>query len=116
MPLRDFYRALLKTYTRSIMDIGRAKRLTLRTRPSVWSPAYLRIWVGAFQIMRQFQSAHRHHTPREIARAMERGPAVPGLTRRLRSLPLGPPVSPDASRAQLLTPLAESSAHAVTEG
>jgi hopanoid C-3 methylase len=86
MPLREFYRSLLNVYVRSVLDPRRAKRLTLRTRPPVWHPAYLRLWWGAVQIYRQFRHAHRHHTPREIAAATDRGPAVPGLVRRQRSM------------------------------
>jgi radical SAM superfamily enzyme YgiQ (UPF0313 family) len=82
MPLRDFYRALLGVYSRSILSLRRANRLTLRTRPPVWSPAYLRIWWGAVQILLQFRHAHRHHTPAELARALDRGPPVPGLAGR----------------------------------
>ena len=79
MPLKDYYRALLGVYVRSCLSIKRAGQLTLRTRPPVWSLKYLRLWLGAFQIMLQFRGAHRHHTPREIAYAKEKGPAVPGL-------------------------------------
>jgi radical SAM superfamily enzyme YgiQ (UPF0313 family) len=84
MPLRDYYRALLGVYSRAILDIGRANRLTLRTRPPVWSVPYLRIWWGAFRIMLQFLGAHRHHQRRELAKAEAVGPEVHGLHRRLR--------------------------------
>lgn len=84
MSLRDFYRALLRLYSRSILDLSRAARLTLRTRPPVWSRAYLRIWLGAIHIWLQLRSAHRHHRPATIAQAMDCGPPVPGLQRRLR--------------------------------
>jgi hopanoid C-3 methylase len=86
MPLREFYRSLLGVYVRSILDLRRARRLTLRTRPPVWHPAYLRLWWGAVQIYRQFRHAHRHHAPREIRAAMDRGPEVPGLVRRQRAM------------------------------
>jgi hopanoid C-3 methylase len=79
MPLKEYYRSLLGVYVRSCLSIKRANQLTLRTRPPVWSLKYLRLWLGAFQIMLQFRGAHRHHTPREIAYAKEKGPAVPGL-------------------------------------
>lgn len=85
MPLRAFYRALLGIYTHTILDLRRAGRLTLRTRPPIWHPAYLRLWWGAIQIMRQFRRAHRHHTPAELALALDRGPEVPGLRRRQRA-------------------------------
>jgi radical SAM superfamily enzyme YgiQ (UPF0313 family) len=77
MPLRDYYRSLMRVYVRTALDIGRAERLTLRTRPPVWSPRYLRLWYGAMRIWIQMHGAHRHHRPAELARAMDRGaPAV----------------------------------------
>ncbi|HSH74749.1 MAG TPA: radical SAM protein [Longimicrobiales bacterium] len=85
LPLRAFYRSLLGLYVRSIIDLRRANRLTLRTRPPIWSRAYLRIWSGALRIWLQFRRAHEHHTPEALAVAMDRGPEVPGLERRLRS-------------------------------
>ncbi|HEV2915484.1 MAG TPA: radical SAM protein [Pyrinomonadaceae bacterium] len=78
MNLKDYYRSLLGVYVRSCLSISRASGLTLRTRPPVWSLKYLRLWLGAFQIMMQFRGAHRHHTPRELARAKDKGPAVAG--------------------------------------
>jgi hopanoid C-3 methylase len=80
MPLKDYYRSLLGVYVRSCLSIRRAGQLTLRTRPPVWSTKYLRLWLGAFQIMMQFRRAHRHHMPREIGRAKDKGAAVPGLS------------------------------------
>jgi hopanoid C-3 methylase len=79
MPLKEYYRSLLGVYVRSCLSITRANHLTLRTRPPVWSLKYLRLWLGAFQIMLQFRGAHRHHSAREIAYAKEKGPAVSGL-------------------------------------
>lgn len=77
MPLKAYYRALLGVYTRSILDIRRANRLSLRTRPPVWSRKYLRLWLGAFKIAFQFLDAHNHHNPSNLARAMDRGPELP---------------------------------------
>jgi hopanoid C-3 methylase len=85
MPLRDFYRALLGIYVRTTLDLRRANRLTLRTRPPVLSPAYLRLWGGAIRIFLQFIRAHRHHAPSALREAMDIGPEVPGLVRRQRS-------------------------------
>jgi hypothetical protein len=79
MPLKDYYRSLLRLYARTVLDIRRANRLTLRTRPPVWSPKYLRLWLGAIKIMFQFINAHRHHSPRDLAMAEDIGPEVPGL-------------------------------------
>ncbi|MGH7555779.1 MAG: B12-binding domain-containing radical SAM protein, partial [Longimicrobiales bacterium] len=60
MPLPSYYRALRRVYTRAILSLRRANRLTLRTRPPVLSLAYLRIWWGAFRLYLQFLGAHRH--------------------------------------------------------
>jgi radical SAM superfamily enzyme YgiQ (UPF0313 family) len=79
MSLKAYYRALLRTYARTCLDIRRANRLTLRTRPPVWHPKYLRLWAGGFKIFLQFMTAHRHHTPRELALACDRGAEVEGL-------------------------------------
>jgi hopanoid C-3 methylase len=84
LPLKQFYRELRLIYIKAALDIRRAHRLTLRTRPPIWHPRYLRLWIGALKIWSQFQSAHRHHSPAELARAEDRGPAVAGLRRRLR--------------------------------
>lgn len=97
MPRRRFYRFLLKTYSRAVLNIRRANRLTLRTRPPVWTPGYLRLWWGAVQIYWQFLTAHRHHTPRQLRRAMDRGPLPPvppaPPTHKTEAAPLGAPVS-----------------------
>ena len=85
-----YYRALLRTYARTCLDIRRANRLTLRTRPPVLSPEYLRLWSGAFRIFLQFWNAHRHHTPRERARAMDLGPPVRDSGPRWRRREGGP--------------------------
>lgn len=82
LPLPEFYRELRRIYTRAILNIRRANRLTLRTRPPVLSRAYLRIWWGAVRIYLQFRRAAGHHSDRELARAMDRGPALPGLRDR----------------------------------
>lgn len=76
-PLKQYYRSLLKVYTRAMLDIRRASRLTLRTRPPVWSPKYLRLWLGAIKIMMQFRRAHKHHSLQELAEAMDKGPPLP---------------------------------------
>ena len=76
MPLKQYYRSLLKLYARTVLDIRRANRLALRTRPPIWSLKYLRIWFGAFIIMLQFLNAHRHHLPRQLIKSMDIGPPV----------------------------------------
>lgn len=70
---RDYYRELLRLYARACLSPRRAGRLALRTRPAVWSPAYLRLWLGALRIWWQLRSAHRHHEAPELARTMDRG-------------------------------------------
>ena len=84
MPLKPFYRALRSIYVRASLDPRRAATLPLRPRPPLWHPRYLRLLWGALRIWLQFQLAHRHHGPRALARAMDRGPDVPGLVRRGR--------------------------------
>lgn len=79
LSLKRFYRRLLGVYVRSTLDLRRAQTLTLRTRPPVWSPAYLRLWKGAFAIYFQFRRLHRHHTPEQIAKARDKGRLPAGL-------------------------------------
>jgi len=74
MPLLKYYRQLLKLYARTVLNIRRAGRTTLRTRPPVWSGKYLRLWLGAARIFLQFISAHRHHSERQFSIARDRGP------------------------------------------
>jgi radical SAM superfamily enzyme YgiQ (UPF0313 family) len=100
MPLKRYYRALLRLYARTCLDIRRANRLALRTRPPIWSARYLRLWVGAFHIFLQFLAAHRHHRAKSLARAQHVGPAVPGVRpqwlarRRSANQPLAEQVAP----------------------
>ena len=97
-PLKVFYRSLLRIYSRAILDLRRARRLTLRNRAPIWSFGYLRTWLGALRIWLQFRGAHRHHTPRARAEAMDRGPPVAPSPHRFRlsgvEAPRGPPCSP----------------------
>ncbi|MCB0640770.1 MAG: cobalamin-dependent protein [Phaeodactylibacter sp.] len=79
MPIKQYYRWLLKTYIRTSLDFRRAKKYALRTRPPIFSFKYYRIWEGMIKIMIQFLNAHKHHTPKELAKAMYKGPEVPGL-------------------------------------
>jgi hypothetical protein len=81
LPLKEYYRFLLRTYSRAVLDIRRADRLSLRTRPPIWTFRYLRLWFGAIKIMFQFRGAHRHHSPRQLRRAMDRGPELPAAAR-----------------------------------
>ena len=74
MPLKAYYRELLRTYAGAILDLRRARRLSLRRRPPLWSPAHLRLLWGAVRVYVQLLVAHRHHAPRAIARAEYPGP------------------------------------------
>ncbi len=76
LPLREYYRQLLITYATVIYDLPRARRVTQRTLPSLWSLNYLRLLWGAAKIGLQFVMAHRHHSARQLRIAMDRGPAV----------------------------------------
>ena len=86
MPLKEYYRNLLKLYSRTILNITRAQRTTQRTLPSVWSIKYFRMIWGALKIGRQFLNAHNHHSPKELKRAMYKGPEVTGLVFQPRSI------------------------------
>lgn len=76
LPLREFYRQLLITYASVVYNIPRARKVTQRTLPSIWSMNYLRLLWGASKIGWQFINAHRHHSQRELVIAMDRGKAV----------------------------------------
>jgi len=73
LPLKRYYRELLRLYARTVLSLRRAAHLTLRTRPPVWSRRYLRLWLGAVRIFFQFINAHRHHAGRGLKQAMDRG-------------------------------------------
>ncbi len=80
MPLKDYYRSLLGVYTHACLSPWRARRLSLRTAPPIWSRKFIRLWMGALKIAKQFLTAHRHHSSREIARAEYAGPQFNGTT------------------------------------
>ena len=73
MPLKNYYRSLLRVYVTAILDIRRANRLTLRTRPPILSYKYLRLWLGSLRILFQFMKAHTHHEPKKLKKAMDKG-------------------------------------------
>lgn len=76
MDLKDFYKNLLRVYSKTILDVNRASKLTLRTRPPIFSITYIRLLSGAFRIAFQFLTCHRHHLPRSIAKAEYEGPEI----------------------------------------
>ena len=71
--LKKYYRLLLKTYTKTCLNIRRANKLSLRTRPPIFSYRYIRLWLGAIKIFIQFFSAHKHHRQKNIIIAENRG-------------------------------------------
>jgi len=76
LSLRQHYWQLLVTYASVIFNLRRARKVTQRTLPSLWSWNYVRLLVGACKIGVQFLGASFHHTPRELRIAMDRGPEV----------------------------------------
>jgi radical SAM superfamily enzyme YgiQ (UPF0313 family) len=76
LPLREYYRQLLLTYSTVIFNIPRARRVTMRTLPSIWSWNYLRLLFGATKIGWQFIRAHTHHSQHELRIAMDKGDPV----------------------------------------
>jgi hopanoid C-3 methylase len=80
MPLKDYYRELLRLYSRTILNLSRAQQVTQRTLPSIWSWKYARILIGSLKIGYQLWSAHKHHTKKELELAMYRGETVANLT------------------------------------
>lgn len=98
VPLRDYYRAMIRTYARTVLNVRRAARLTLRTRPPVWSRKYLRLWVGAVKIYLQLRRAHHHHDLDEIQTAQASSP-------EMRHTPvLQPPSLPQSCRFETQDP------------
>jgi glycine C-acetyltransferase len=86
LPLKQYYRQLLRLYAHTVLNMRRAGRITLRTRPPIRSLRYLRLWMGAARVFLQFVLVHRHHGPKELARARDRGPEVPGLSYRFAQM------------------------------
>jgi len=76
LSLRQHYWQLLITYASVIYNLPRARRVTQRTLPSIWSLNYLKLLWGASKIGIQFLQAPLHHSTRELRVAMDRGPAV----------------------------------------
>lgn len=69
LPLKKFYRLLLKTYSKTCLDLSRINKLTLRTRPPLFSYKYFRLMLGALKIFFQFIAAHRHHNRKNMKMA-----------------------------------------------
>ncbi len=80
--LREYYRSLIWLYTRTSLDIRRARKNAFRTRPPLFSVRYLRLFWGAMRIYMQMINAHRHHEDRELQIARDRGGDQPELQPR----------------------------------
>ncbi len=70
MPLKAYYRSLFRLYARSIVNLRRAARVTVRPRPPLLSRASLRIWWGVLRVALQLRGAHRHHDARSAVRPL----------------------------------------------
>lgn len=95
LSLRQHYHQLLITYASVIFNLPRARRVTQRTLPSLWSWNYVRLLWGAVKIGMQLIGAAGHHSPRQLRIAMDRGPEVdlPYASERLAPRrPATPPV------------------------
>jgi len=82
VPLKEYYRSLLGVYTHCALNPLRARRLGLPTAPRIPSPAFLRLWVGMLKVALQIWYAHRHHRPRELRLAEDRGEEISRAGRR----------------------------------
>lgn len=80
MPIKAYYRELLKLYWKTVMNLSRADKNTFRTLPTIWHKDYWNIILGGLKIGWQFYHAHTHHTAKEIAIATYKGPKVKHLT------------------------------------
>jgi hopanoid C-3 methylase len=85
VPVKEYYRNLMKLYAKTVLNISRAQHNAQRTLPTIWSLKYFRMLWGVLKIGRQFIHAYRHHSPKELKRAMYKGPEVPGLQYQPRS-------------------------------
>jgi radical SAM superfamily enzyme YgiQ (UPF0313 family) len=75
--LAVYYRTLLRTYSRAILDMRRARRVSVRKLPPLVSMATARVLWGAIKIWVQLRWAHRHHGSRILRKAMDVGTPVP---------------------------------------
>ena len=66
MPLKKYYRELLKLYVKTILNTKRADENTFRTLPSVWNMDYWKVILGALKIGQQFLNGHKHHSHKEL--------------------------------------------------
>ncbi|MCJ7757215.1 MAG: B12-binding domain-containing radical SAM protein [Gillisia sp.] len=66
MPLKKYYRELLKLYAKTILNTKRASDNTFRTLPTVWNINYWKVIFGALKIGQQFLNGHKHHSQKEL--------------------------------------------------
>lgn len=114
VPLKEYYRSLLGVYMHCARNPLRARRLGLPTAPGIPSPEFLRLWTGMLKVAWQLRYAHRHHHPRELAKAEDRGREsawpIPEASRH--EDPEHPhPTPPSAPRSQDAAPGDESGGH-----
>ena len=64
--LKKYYRELLFLYSRIILNLYRAKKVTQGSTYSVFSISYLLVILGTLKIGWQFWNAHKHHSLRKI--------------------------------------------------
>ncbi|NNF74931.1 MAG: radical SAM protein [Flavobacteriaceae bacterium] len=80
MPLRAYYRELLKLYVKTTLNMKSARMNTFRTLPSIWTINYWRLILGALKIGRQFLFSYSHHSIKEIRKAKYKGPELSDLS------------------------------------
>ena len=73
LPLKTYYRELMKTYASVLYNLPRAKKVTQRTLPNFWSWNYIRLLIGSSKIGWQFFNAHNHHAGVELRKALDKG-------------------------------------------
>ncbi|ESU22643.1 hypothetical protein FEDK69T_19010 [Flavobacterium enshiense DK69] len=76
MPLKQYYRELLKLYAKTLLNLNSASKNTFRTLPSVWSINYWKIMAGALKIGAQLLNGHKHHSDKELAISRYKGVAL----------------------------------------
>ena len=60
LPLKEFYKQIRRIYTRMILNPFRAKKLDLRTIPSIFTKEYIRLLLGGMRVLSALRKAHRH--------------------------------------------------------
>jgi hypothetical protein len=71
LPMRTYYREMMKLYVRTTLDVRRLPDLQLRTMPPLWSPEIPRNLLGGMRILWQLAHAHERYRPSELRRYAE---------------------------------------------